>query len=256
MRRQERLLPSEKELRKKAHELALFKRFCNIKPFEIVEGTLTQPPPPAPDIRVEILGNGFVGFELVCVDEPAYLRGLNLMPESARLLTDFYERRLSAGERSAFDERYRNAMLHVHFADTAGQRGVRRTLRPLFDALMRLPAGLQGPSLEDQLTRVDGVQYVYISRDESFSGPEFTTPTSGMLTGLNIGALEAKLDKTYESDRPVELLAYAMEVSRQADDDAIKALVDERMPGSSYRRVWVYEHMLGKATCHCRSAVG
>lgn len=36
------------------------------------------------------------------------------MPESARLLTDFYERRLSAGERSAFDERYRNAMLHVH----------------------------------------------------------------------------------------------------------------------------------------------
>jgi hypothetical protein len=126
----------------------------------------------APDIRVEILGNGFIGFELVCVDEPAYLRGLNLMPESARLLTDFYERRLSAGERSAFDERYRNAMLHVHFADTAGQRGVRRTLRPLFDALMRLPAGPQGPSLEDQLTRVDGVQYVYISRDESFSGPE------------------------------------------------------------------------------------
>jgi hypothetical protein len=77
-----------------------------------------------------------------------------------------------------------------------------------------------------------------------------------MLTGLNIGALEAKLDKTYESDRPVELLAYAMEVSRQADDDAIKALVDERMPGSSYRRVWVYEHMLGKATCHYRSAHG
>src|SRR5450755_3240247 len=64
-----------------------------------------------------------------------------------------------AGERSAFDERYRNAMLHVHFADTARKRGVRRTLRPLFDALMRLPAGLQGPSLEDQLTRVDGVQY-------------------------------------------------------------------------------------------------
>jgi hypothetical protein len=57
MRRQERRLSSEKELRQKAHELALFKRFCSIKPFEIVEGTLTQPPPPAPDIRVEILGN-------------------------------------------------------------------------------------------------------------------------------------------------------------------------------------------------------
>jgi hypothetical protein len=32
MRRQERRLPSEKELRQKAHELALFKRFCSIKP--------------------------------------------------------------------------------------------------------------------------------------------------------------------------------------------------------------------------------
>ena len=251
MRRQERRLPSEKELRQKAHELALFKRFCNIKPFAIVEGTLTQPPPPAPDIRVEILGDGLIGFELVCIDEPAYLRGLNLMPESARLLTDFYERQ-STDERAAFDERYRDAMLHLHFVDTAGQRGVRRTLRPVFNALMHLPAGLKGPALEDQQTRVDGVQHVYISRGESFSGPEFTTPTSGMLTGLNIGALEAKLDKAYESDRPVDLLAYAMEVSRQADDDAIKALLDERMPGSSYRRVWVYEHMLNKATCHYR----
>jgi hypothetical protein len=63
MRRQERSLPSEKELRQKAHELALFKRFCSIKAFEIVEGTLTQPPPSAPDIRVEIPGEGLIGFD-------------------------------------------------------------------------------------------------------------------------------------------------------------------------------------------------
>ena len=245
-------MPSEKEIRQKAHELALFELFCATKPFEIIEGSVTQPLPPAPDICVEIVGAELVGFELVCIDEPSYLRGLNLMPESARLLAEFHEG-LAAAERASFDSLYSDALLHVHFVDTAGQRGVRRTLRRLFDALMRLPVGLKGPALEDHQTRVDGVQHVYISRHASFSGPEFSTPASGMLTGLNIGALEAKLDNTYElSGRPVELLVYAMEISRVADDEAIRALLDERMPGSSYRKVWVFEHMLGKAVCHHR----
>jgi hypothetical protein len=254
LRRKEAQLASDKEIRQKAHELGVFQRFCAIKPFEVVEGSIQQPPPPAPDIGVEIVHGGVVGFELVCIDEISYLRGLNLMPESARLIAEFHQF-LPAAERAAFDERYRDAMVHVHFVDTAGQRGVRRTLQPLFDALKSLPVGLTGPALEDQRTRVEGVQHVYISRHETFDGPDFTTPSSGMLTGLNIGALEGKLDMTYEfGGRPVELLAYAMEVSRQADDDAIKALLDERLPGSIYRRAWVFEHMLGKAVAHCRPA--
>jgi hypothetical protein len=244
-------VPSEKEARQKSHELEVFRRFCTIKPFEIVKGTVTQPLPPAPDIGVEIVGDGVVGFELVCIDDISYLRGLNLMPESAKLIAEFHEM-LTPAERAAFDGRYRDAMLHVHFVDTAGQRGVRRTLRPLFDALMGLPAGWCGPALNDQL-RVAGVQHVYVSRHESFGGPEFGTPGGGMITGLNLHALEAKLDNAYENGgRPVELLAYAMEISRVADDEAIDALLDERMPASSYRRVWIYEHMQGKAKCHCR----
>ena len=152
MRRQERRLPSEKELRQKAHELALFKRFCNIKPFDIVEGTLTQPPPPEPDIRVEIVGDGLIGFELVCIDEPAYLRALNLMPESARVLTDFYEH-LSTDERAAFDERYRDAMLHLHFVDTAGQRGVRRS--DLMDFGMSVELSTKGFRRRSEFRRID-----------------------------------------------------------------------------------------------------
>lgn len=256
MRRQEARLTSEKERHQKSHERALFEKFCSIRPFEIIDGTLTQPPPPAPDICVEVVNDGLVGFELVCIDEVSYLRGLNLMPESAKLLADFHET-LVPDRRAAFDKRYGDAMLHVHFIDTSGKRGVRRSLPALFDALLRLPAGINGPALEDQTTRVDGVQHVYISRDKSFKGPEFGTPSSGMLSGLNIGALEAKLDNAYElGDRPIELLAYAMEVSRQADDDAIKALLDARAADSSYRRIWIYEHMLGKAVCHCRPAKG
>lgn len=239
-------------MRQKGHELEVFRRFCAIQPFEIVRATVVQLPPPAPDISVEIVGDGVVGFELVCIDDISYLRGLNLMPESAKLLTEFHGA-LSPGDRAAFDDRYRDAMLHVHFVDTAGQRGVRRTLRGLFEALINLPADFEGPALNNGRTRVAGIRHVFISRHKSFSGPEFGTPASGMVTGLNLAALEAKFDNTYENEgRPVELLAYAMEISRLADDEAIKSLLDRQLPKSSYRRVWIYEHMLGTAVCHHR----
>ena len=40
--------------------------------------------------------------------------------------------------------------------------------------------------------------------------------------------------------------------ANSADDEAIKTLLGVRMPKSSYRRVWIYEHMLGKTMCHHR----
>ncbi len=243
-------MASDKEIRQKSIERGLFERFCGIKPFAIVEGTLTQPPPPAPDISVDVVGDGIVGFELVCIDEVSHIRALNLMPESAKLITEFHAQ-LSPEKRAAFDERYGDALLRVYFVDTAGQRGVRRSLPLLFDALMEPPVGRIGRVL-DQRVRVEGVHCVHIVCDESFKGPEFNTDTGGLLTGLNIGALEAKFGKTYEFGGPVDLLVYAMEISRQADDESIKALIDARMAASSYRNVWVFEHMLRQAVCHQR----
>ena len=105
-------MPSEKELRQKAHELGLFQRFCSINPFKIDAGSIAQPLPPAPDIKVKIRCEGTVGFELVNVDDIGYLRGLNLMPESSKILADFHES-LGTVERAAFDAKYRDAMLHV-----------------------------------------------------------------------------------------------------------------------------------------------
>ena len=104
---------------------------------------------------------------------------------------------------------------------------------------------------------IPGLQHVYISRLESVAGPEFGTPSSGMIEGLNLAALESKLDNTYDNGgHPVDLLAYAMEISRQADDEAIKNLLDTRVRASSYRKVWVYEHMQGKAIAYQREPVG
>jgi hypothetical protein len=197
-----------------------------------------------------VVGDGTVGFELVCIDEVSHIRGLNLMPESAKLITEFHEQ-LPSEARAAFDERYGDALLRIQFVDTAGQRGVRRSLPLLFDALMDLQARLTGRVLSRR-ARVDGVHYVHIVRDESFKGPEFSMDTSGLLTGFNIGALEAKFGKIYEFRGPVDLLVYAMEISRQADDESIKALIDSRMPASSYRKIGVFEHMLRQAVCHQR----
>jgi hypothetical protein len=69
---------------------------------------------------------------------------------------------------------------------------------------------------------------------------------------LNLAKLEEKLGKTYQSDAPIELLAYAAEISRMSDDARIPEILDQMMPDSVYRRVWIFEQLLRKATCHVR----
>jgi hypothetical protein len=97
-------LASENELRQKSIERGLFERFCGIKPFEIAEATLTQPPPPGPDFSVDVIGDGIVGFELVSIDEVSHIHGLILMPKSAKLIAEFHAQ-LPTERRIAFDER-------------------------------------------------------------------------------------------------------------------------------------------------------
>jgi hypothetical protein len=64
--------------------------------------------------------------------------------------------------------------------------------------------------------------------------------------------LEQKLGKRYESDVPVELLAYAAEISRASDDESIPEILNRLMPDSVYRRVWIFEQLLRRAKCYQR----
>jgi hypothetical protein len=237
--------------RRKLFERAAFERFCDASELQILDGTFEQPPDPAPDIRATIVGQGPIAFELVCLDDDASQERLNLMGD-AQALTLQYHQALHPDRRAAFDTAFGDAYMMIAFLSTSGKRGVRKALPALFETLMRLPKGAKGQVLNHYSVRAEGVERVNIARDSSIQGPEFTTSTGGFVGSLNLAKLEEKLGKTYQSDAPIELLAYAAEISRMSDDARIPEILDQMMPDSVYRRVWIFEQLLRKATCHVR----
>ena len=238
--------------RRRLFEHATFQRFCDACELEIAPDTsIQQLEPPAPDILATITGAGPIAFELVCLDDDASQERLNLMGD-AQALTRQHHGELVPERRAAFDAAFGDAMMMIAFVPASGKRGVRKALPGLFEALMRLPPGAKGQVFDYRRAPPAGVERVNIARDPSIEGPEFSTSSGGYVGSLNLAKLEEKLGKTYLSDAPVELLAYAAEISRQSDDEAIPQIVNRLMPGSAYRRVWIFEQLLRKATCHVR----
>jgi hypothetical protein len=207
--------------RRKLFERAAFERYCDAREIEILDGTFEQPPDPAPDIRVTIIGEGPVAFELVCLDDDAGQERLNLMSDS-RALTRHYHLEMAPVLRAAFDTAFGDAIMMIAFVSTSGKRGVRKALPGLFEMLMQLPLRATG----HHRIPADGIEYVHIARDRSIQGPEFTTSSSGFVGSLNLAKLEEKLGNSYESDAPNELLAYAAEISRASDDDKIPEILN------------------------------
>jgi hypothetical protein len=237
--------------RRKLFERATFERFCDASDLQILDGSFAQPPEPAPDIRATIVGEGPIAFELVCLDDDASQERLNLLGD-AQALTRQYHQALHPNRRAAFDAAFGDAYMMIAFESTSGKRGVRKALPGLFETLMQLPRGAKGQVFDHYSVRADGIERVHIARDSSIHGPEFTTSTGGYVGSLNLTKLEEKLHRTYQSDVPIELLAYAAEISRMSDDERIPEILDRMMPDSVYRRVWIFEQLLRKATCHVR----
>jgi hypothetical protein len=243
------------EDRRKLFERGAFERFCDAREVKILDGSIEQPPAPAPDIRATIIGEGPCVYELVCLDDDASQERLNLMGD-ARALTRQFHQALNADRRVAFDAAFGHAYMMIAFVPTSGKRGVRKALPGLFEALMQLPLGTTGQVFNKFPNPPPGIERVHIVHDPSIREPEFTTSTGGFVGTLNLAKLEEKLGKTYVSDAPIELLAYAAEVSHQSDDDSIREIVDRMMPKSIYRRVWIFEQLLGRVMCHQRQDVG
>jgi hypothetical protein len=233
--------------RRKLFERAAFERFCDAREIQILQGTFEQPAAPAPDIRATIVGEGPVAFELVCLDDDAGQERLNLMGD-AQALTRQYHQEMDPIQRAAFDGAFGDAFMMIAFVSTSGKRGVRKALPGLFEMLMQLPPGAMG----HYPIPTDGIERIHIARDAAVEGPEFTTSSGGFVGSLNLTKLEQKLGRRYESDVPVELLAYAAEISRALDNESIPEILNRLMPDSVYHRVWIFEQLLRRAKCYQR----
>ena len=68
----------------------------------------------------------------------------------------------------------------------------------------------------------------------------------GFVLPLRVEEIERELQKRYNTEAPLELLAYVEngEVAHQDDAERIAEIAKRRLPGSQFRCVWVYEGLL------------
>lgn len=239
--------------RRKFLERTAFEHFCAVEQFEF--DSLLQPEPNAPDIVAEIRGAGKVGFELVDLNDGDYLREENTRPEAQLLVTGFHQE-MQPEQKARFDSKLGDAWITVHFDAAYGKPGVKRTLGPFFQALSDLPDRFAGqPFHKNTKDRLEGIEFAFISRIMSLKGPEFRATSSGYVVPLDLARLEKKLDTKYVCDAPVELLAYATEIRHDNDDQAIPRIVIPLLPESAYRRVWIFQTLLGQVQCFDRAQI-
>jgi hypothetical protein len=84
---------------------------------------------------------------------------------------------------------------------------------------------------------------IYISRIKTGGRPYFRSLTLGFVLPLQVEEIERKLQKRYDTQAPLELLAYIEngEVRHQSDVDKITEIAARLLPASQFRRVWVFE---------------
>ena len=81
-------------------------------------------------------------------------------------------------------------------------------------------------------------------RDHDFVSrqPMITVSSAGMVRDYSVERIASKLDQPYESDAPIELLAWVNgAVDKPGWREQLMQMVRKELEGSLFRRVWVFE---------------
>jgi hypothetical protein len=230
---------------KRLGERRHFEMFCTAAELPLVPGSIEQPEPPAPDLVAEFQGMGRVAFELVRLNDPDHLTRFRLMQQ----MPGFLERQFAAlpvERHQALTAKYIDAHIIVDFHGAATLAQRRRVLPYVWEVMEGLPDGYQGKVDLYGREPPAELSMIWINRIITGGRPWFRSQTAGFVLPLRVEEIERKLQKRYDTEAPLELLAYVEngEVAHQSDVDQITEIVARLLPTSQFRRVWVYEGLL------------
>jgi hypothetical protein len=230
---------------KRDHELRTFEQFCAAARLTIVPGTIVQPDPPAPDLSAELETRGRTAFELVRLNHPDQLTRLSLMHQTPQFLADAFAA-LPEELRTRLSSIYADGIITIHFRGAVNLSERRRALPFVWDTLASQPAGFVGKVDLWDLGAPEAIELIWVNRGKTFGVPYFKTQTAGYVLPLAADRVGEKLQKHYQCAEPLELLAYVHwgELAHANAADEIAAVAAQYLPGSQFRRVWVYEGLL------------
>jgi hypothetical protein len=237
-----------RKLSKEETERKTFEFLAPLTPMRIVPGSILQNPPPAPDIECEIEGVGRMAFELVALDADdtrTRLSNMNATREAwGRALKSW-----PGKEQEALRADCDNVFLALNIEETAGGRARAKIMKEIQTRLLAKGSGFEGDLFRGDET-FDGLNRARVHRGKLSNGPRINAPSAGAWLAPQVDKIREKLsDKNYQTERPLELFAYATHDEVDAHVNSLP-MIDEcvrrYLPGSRFRRIWVFNRHFGQ----------
>ncbi len=222
-------------------ELRTFRHFVQVARLPVVPESIEKRYPPEPDMRCRLSHGEEVAFELVEICNPVNARFSGSVDHIYGLAMSAY-RSLSPSARKAFDDRFINVPLSFSFRPAASLSAIRNALPSLLGDLVSAPKGDGGYKGLSPAARAVGLSIRNVGRADNPGNVNFNIGTSFDPT-VSLKAVAAKLSKKYESDSPIELLAYFGAHAWGHDTsyrDVLSQIVEVTGVGP-FRRIWVLE---------------
>jgi hypothetical protein len=224
--------------------MATFERFAEVCPIAITPGSVTKRHPPEPDVVCEFTAaREMVAFELIEIVDQGFARLEAGQSRDMELLRKAYCEAHSV-LREALRERLGTVSVTVAFERRSSSRDRRASIPTVLHELSRLPAGFEGqwrPQPGSQLH--ERVWYIRVKRSQC-DGIRFYVSANTSVGDPTVDLVKSKWCKTYETTRPIELLAYyaLQPVAPEAWWlERLESFVEGNWGTGPFRRVWLFE---------------
>lgn len=222
-------------------ELEVFREFAVAAGFATSGECGEKRKPPEPDILFRNAAGEYTAFELVELLDRDYGNRVGLLVGTKTALRTYYEA-LPANERKEFKRKYSNALLYFRFPDALTFKRRRAAFPKIFARLLALPDGFAGDAFEDDANFEGVLDGVSVSRGR-LTGPIFDPESVGWIGDPTVPAIQTKFSKRYETEHPIELLAY-IEINPMFPDEVWISDLEEFLTAHShpipFRRIWVF----------------
>lgn len=239
---------SSTKQQQECHERWIFRTFAKTSPLQIDLKSIEKREPPEPDIRCITKSTGGLNFELVELVDQEHAQRLSAQLEISDHFTQSYRNSAEALRRK-LQSTLANACVVLDFSAESTIRRRRGSAQPVLERLAAIPTNFEGQLSSDDLGLPGGtaVRRVSILRGD-YAGPCFENPTAGSLRDPAIELIGTKFRKQYRSEYPIELLAYYYrhpQITKASIPPELLAFLEESLPESSFRRVWVFSTVFG-----------
>jgi hypothetical protein len=220
-------------------ELRVFNAFASAAGLQVRAGTVRTTLPPEPDIVCELVDSGPVAFELVEILDADLARLVNdqvRLQDALRDAATGYDRLVN---------RFSDALIYVRFVRGTPVRQRERAIPRFLEFLGTLPENCKGDvNIPHTLELQQTVRSIRVSRGDFGPGPHFQVEAGSFIADPVLQRIAGKFAKRYQTDRPVELLAfYELHPSRPQEMwiPDVGSYISANLRSSPFSRVWIFD---------------